>query len=641
MATGESDGTIEIQVVRDTEGELISEGAVPVRTVMIIDTGIGFDEKNFKSFRTPDSMHKYHLGAKGIGRLLWLKAFERAEIDSTFGESGAFLRRRFTYAEDDENPIRDHTIIAATDATRRHTKIVLRNLQEPYFSKFRPQPEKVASRILQRFMLHFLDSNCPTVTYRDDGVDPIILNKLLLDDQVTEIETKDVVVRNHTLTVRFIQMNPSGKRKHSIHLCAGGSEVEKADLEKHINHFPKSIPDPEGNPFRLAVYVSGDFLTNSANEQRTAFNLPKEADAIDPTTDEVFAGVSTVIREKYRSILDGEASRMESRVRAFITTKRPVYRGVLPSIKDHLPELSKCSTDDDLDHALNRLVRETELESEKVFEDYRQPAAKLGSDALQQLLQNVSQASSVRLAQYVARRRAVLFVLKRLIARRSDGTVALEDDIHDLVFPMRTTSEDVSTDRWNLWLLDEGLAFHQYLASDKPLRATPLGVSSGNEPDLLVMENPGAFTATMEACYDAITIVEFKRPLRDDVGTGELPHQQVRRYIDKIQEEQKEDKNGRRIRTAKLTRFFCYLVCDFTKLLKKSLRGDGFTATPDDLSYFRTVSAPEDNRVVHYEYLSFDRMLEVAEKRNQVLFDKLGIVPDPIFPDGPESDGTK
>lgn len=634
--TGEGGGIIEIRVERAPEGELIKEGPVPIRTVTFIDNGIGFDDDNFRSFRTPDSMHKYHLGAKGIGRLLWLKAFEKAEIESVFSSMGQLFRRCFSYVQDDENPVRDHTNVAAAPSARRQTKIVLRNLQEPYFSKFHPPPEIVAGRILQRFMLHFLDPNCPTVTYRDEGCEPFVLNQMLLDERVKEIDTKEVLVRNHALSARFVQMTTGGKRKHSIHLCAGGSEVEKVDIEKHVDHFPKSIPDSEGNQFRLAVYVTGDFLTNAANEQRTAFNLPKGEDVIDPTTDEVFERVCNVVREKYQSLLDGEACRMESRVRAFITNKRPVYRGVLPSIKKHLPELSKCGSDDELDYALNHLVRETELESEKVFEKYRQPAAKLGSEALQQLLHNVNEASSVRLAQYVARRRAVLFVLKRLIERRSDGSVALEDDIHDLVSPMRTTSDEVPTDRWNLWLLDEGLSFHQYLASDKPLKTMPLETKSGNEPDLLVMENPGAFTATMESCYDTITIVEFKRPLREDVGTGELPHQQVRRYIDKIQEEQKEDKNGRPIRTAKLTRFFCYLVCDFTKQLKKSLRGDGFTATPDDLSFFRTVSAPEDNRVVHYEYVSFDRMLTVAEKRNQVLFDKLGIVPDPII----YTDGT-
>lgn len=37
----------------------------------ITDNGVGFNEANFKSFRTLDSEHKVVKGGRGVGRLLW------------------------------------------------------------------------------------------------------------------------------------------------------------------------------------------------------------------------------------------------------------------------------------------------------------------------------------------------------------------------------------------------------------------------------------------------------------------------------------------------------------------------------------------------------------------------------------------
>ena len=47
----------------------------------IIDNGIGFEKSNYESFQTLDSLYKQSKGCHGIGRLLWLKAFENVNIE--------------------------------------------------------------------------------------------------------------------------------------------------------------------------------------------------------------------------------------------------------------------------------------------------------------------------------------------------------------------------------------------------------------------------------------------------------------------------------------------------------------------------------------------------------------------------------
>jgi hypothetical protein len=80
------------------------------------------------------------------------------------------------------------------------------------------------------------------------------------------------------------------------------------------------------------------------------------------------------------------------------------------------------------------------------------------------------------------------------IRRQGDGNYAREDLIHTLIMPMRKDSNDLPFESCNLWLIDERLAFHDFLASDKPIGAMPItGASDAKEPDFLalnVFDNP-------------------------------------------------------------------------------------------------------------------------------------------------------
>ena len=59
----------------------------PFEAFSVSDTGIGFTDANYESFNTVDSPYKAQHGGKGLGRFLWLKAFERVEIDRRRGGS--------------------------------------------------------------------------------------------------------------------------------------------------------------------------------------------------------------------------------------------------------------------------------------------------------------------------------------------------------------------------------------------------------------------------------------------------------------------------------------------------------------------------------------------------------------------------
>jgi hypothetical protein len=83
-------GAIDVYIRRELSQAALDLGdfsTEPIASFQVADTGAGFTDENYESFETSDTMYKASQGGKGIGRLLWLKAFDGAEITSTFSEN--------------------------------------------------------------------------------------------------------------------------------------------------------------------------------------------------------------------------------------------------------------------------------------------------------------------------------------------------------------------------------------------------------------------------------------------------------------------------------------------------------------------------------------------------------------------------
>ncbi len=98
---GRADGRITATVVRDTAQQLLHPDAPDLRPIIgfrIEDDGIGFTDQNYKSFDTAESTLKRSRGGKGVGRFLWLKAFNSVRVDSWFSEAGSSAHRTFAFS---------------------------------------------------------------------------------------------------------------------------------------------------------------------------------------------------------------------------------------------------------------------------------------------------------------------------------------------------------------------------------------------------------------------------------------------------------------------------------------------------------------------------------------------------------------
>ncbi|MCP4109777.1 MAG: hypothetical protein GY749_30385 [Desulfobacteraceae bacterium] len=96
-----------------------------------------------------------------------------------------------------------------------------------------------------------------------------------------------------------------------------------------------------------------------------------------------------------------------------------------------------------------------------------------------------------RLSDYIIHRKRILLFLEKCLQRKEDGTYTNEDMIHKLLYPMKTTSDDNEYSNQNLWIIDERLCYHNYLASDMQFKKmNSMKSDSADRPDIFIINSP-------------------------------------------------------------------------------------------------------------------------------------------------------
>jgi hypothetical protein len=204
----------------------------------------------------------------------------------------------------------------------------------------------------------------------------------------------------------------------------------------------------------------------------------------------------------------------------------------------------------------------------------------------EQVVSEENAIGKANLAKYVVHRRRVLDLFRKALKQAPDGKYTLEQAVHQLVFPLRKTSDDVPFEQLNLWMIDERLAYHYYLASDKELSAVEvLENESEQRPDIIIFNAPFAFSDD-DGTLTSIVVVEFKRPARDDYTDDKNPIKQVFDYIRRVREGKAKDRAGRPMHVPVHVPFYCYIVCDITPKVSEAAENYSLTKTPDAEGYF-------------------------------------------------------
>jgi hypothetical protein len=616
-------GHIEVIANRDlAQATLAPTGPEPINSFEVVDDGIGFTADHLESFRIASSPKKASVGGKGIGRFLWLKAFDRVEVTSIYQEGAEFFERRFTFELDDEGV---HADPPTPSSHRQHrTSVRLTGFKNPYRDVARHSLDVLARRILGHCLIYLMAPQCPVVIVRDDH-DSINLNDVFQQEVRPRSRQRRFSVKEYAFAVSNFSVY-SSTAEHLIHFCADDREVNHVKLTDPIPELATGrLRDAEGRAYHIAAYVTGGYLDDNVSRDRTDFGFEEDAPVLGGLQkSELTGAVANIVREEFREEIDLVARSNMADLRKFIEDN-PEFR-VLNSHPEELKSIHGSAPRDklrvELYKARDRVrenIRKTGRELLEVPEDLEETAEY--EKRFISFVTDLNELGKSELANYVIHRRVVLDLLQKALRRAPSGKYQLEEAVHRLIFPLRTTSDSVEFEQQNLWIIDERLAFHRYLASDKPLRSVDEGdFDSGKRPDLLIFNKPHAFAEDLYP-IQSIVLVEFKRPMRNDYTAEENPLGQVYGYIREIRAGKVLTHDGRPIDVKDSTPFHVWVICDLTKKARDQAQDYNFRKTPDGVGMFHL--HPEFNAYI--ELIPFEKMVGDAEKRNKVLFEMLNL----------------
>ena len=618
-------GKIVIRIIREEQTTIVGYGELPsITSFEIVDNGIGFNEPNLQSFMESDSTYKEALGGKGVGRFSWLVAFQKAEIESIYHEQTGYVRRAFEFTPE-QSEINDSLEDCETQKDNK-TTIKLLNCMAPYSNNIPKRAQTIAMRIIQHCLIYFISENCPDIVLEDiDG--SLNLNNIFKKKIRTEDNHVTIHIGNEIFDLLHVKVEETSVNGNKLYLCANNRLVETKELEKYITDLDREIFDKCG--FWYVGVLSSQYLDEAVNTARTAFDIP-DGGPLDSmanmiTMDQIMKGVVSEIELFLQDYLTPISTNKIKRIQDYVTCQAPQFRHLLKYMSEDIIEIKPNLSDDKLDDELHRIKRKfdrrTRDENNEMLKELNEGVIS-SSDYIERFslqVEKINSANGAALAEYVAHRRVILDLMEFAIRRKEDGKFQKESFLHNLIYPMRATSDDTPYSNHNLWLIDEKLAYCSYISSDIPFDNAP----NQERTDIMILDQPVAVSDEENTGreYESIILFELKRPMRNNYTDGDNPITQLYGYVKKLKSGTARDKYGRPIKAGENTQFYLYAVCDITSSLLPILDFYDFTRTPDNMGYYRY----NEKLNAYIEILSYDKIVNDANKRNKILFDKLGI----------------
>jgi hypothetical protein len=633
----------------------------------IEDNGVGFTDKNMEYFKRSDTTNK--IGGKGVGRLLWLKIFDCVSVTSTYEESGCWRKRAFPFSFA-KNGVDDSDILPQLlDSGECRTTIRLENPKKDRVPYLVQDATVLAARLLEHFLLYFAILKGPQVrVFSSDNSDGIDVGQLYEETIGDRHKSETINVDGKVFSLHHLFVKPTTTRKNLVRFCARRRVVMADTVSSIVPEVGVSRAVTLQQAYRYHAYVTGDYLDDITNDERSDLRFPTSAPPNEDSEDfeaqpallvlgddepEVEGvtkeALTAELAERIRGHLSEHIAEVrkskEKQLEDYAHKEQPQFRPFLDIAKKNLERLpARASKRDvevalylakmdgraDLELSVNEIINKV-ASAEQVLTHRTHLVDKFASEANRQALS--------ALAEYVCTRRAVLDVLKAHLGKHDDR-YEYEEFVHDLFFPRHITSDVISVgplsagerELENLWLIDERLVFHRLLTSDKPLSTLKkLLVASttvvadtsdkNDEPDILIFDP--ALVTTESDSFETLGIVEFKRPGRDDYTLAKNPIQQIIDIARKIRDaKQVQTRTGQIQAISDRVRFYGYAVCDVLGSLRSIIEDTHrMQHTPDGIGYY----AFHDNLNLLIEVIPYSKIVSDAERRNAAFFKKLGM----------------
>jgi hypothetical protein len=639
-------GTIRIIVQRDAD--LLEGQRGHPHTFVIVDDGIGFNDDNMNGFNEFYSDRKAHKGGKGRGRFIYLKVFQRADINSAFGAGSSVKSRDFVF----DLSYQGTDVPAATSSNPIGTRVTLAGMRE----EFAAAVHRDERALVKDFVSHFLPtllSNSSVRMILDDGRETDLGEFVRADLLIEEPQKEGFQIGGRDFSVLSVKLRPKLALRHRLILAASSREVRGNHLEKLIPVLTKSPLEMAGESdgFFFVSIVEGEFLNEAVDPMRVKFRDESE-DVIDDddnddaaTEDENTGGMAFnadlfgepqsigQVRKEALKIVERQLApyiqvAIEQRTRAISSY---MFRDGMGYhfLKKDIPALAKSlrSTDDRTIEtslhtaAYNERRRRSAQASQLLNASPKEKSEDAYFKKWSDIVDSIGDVAKSDLANYVAHRRVILELISDIIRTTEDGSYRREEVVHSIVFPRGKQTGEVGLEQQNLWLIDERLAFHEHLYSDLTInRITGGEVNATERPDLAIYESGFASYHDGGMPPATLVLVELKQPGRTNASHDD-PVSKTLTYVEKLKSGHAKTEGGAVIDIQPNALTTVYILADWTADFLRYLRREAFKEMPGDVGRYLY----RDDEKIMFIAMSFSRLIESARRRNRVFFRRLGI----------------
>jgi hypothetical protein len=507
-AKREKAGQIRVCILRDENTLTLKTGSdeddrvlKPVYGFEIEDNGIGFTEANFRAFDEADTRYKELRGGRGVGRFLWLKAFDKVEVESVFRVGQTFSRRAFTFSLAVPEGISEHDVEQNVEATDTRTVVRLLGIKEGYRDSVSKGAATIARHMIEHCLEYFvLGLMPPVVLYDVDGAEPVDLRQYYSELVENSEKSDDVEVKGNRFDIIHFVLKAHPEQGHHLSFCGQKRvvKIEKLTCNK-IPNLPTSLTlDGENGKYMYAGYVSSEYLDSRINQQRTDFDTIPEDSLLAQTKEMSWPDLSAAMFQKSKEFLSRFTDKVKAektrQVKEFVDTEAPEYRYIVETYPEKLDLIPPGLSAPAVEVKLHEIHRDIEAQLREQGAAFIQNGI-LGDDeaSFEERLdefwrwcREYNESGKANLARYILHRKLMLGALNEALKRQGTGKFSREELVHSIIFPVRKTSDDITYEQHNLWIIDEKLAYHRYLASDiRMSEMKALANGSISRPDLV------------------------------------------------------------------------------------------------------------------------------------------------------------
>ena len=438
-----NEGMINVVIEREkSQDVLIGDDRSPIAGFIVEDNGIGFTEENYTSFDTADSRLKRAKGAKGIGRFLWLKAFENVRIVSTFFENDKWCERSFNFGLIHKG-IGDHKLEETMSRVRK-TRVALQSFRPEYKDNCPTNFNVISQKIIDHCLTYFVSGIVPKIKIID-GKDIIDLNDLFRRRVYSKAQINRFQIKNQAFEMTNLKRYSATETRHLVHYCAHKRGVLEENLSSLIPDLKQKLKDKEQRSFVISSFVSSKYLDERVNLERTDFDfvVEDEESCLLPnelTRNDLKSGTIEQVKIFLKPYLDSINKDRILEIQNFVQTKGPQYRPVLKHKSEYLTDIPLGLSDEKLDIELHRLKAriETELKEEgaqilnkkiediKDFERYQKD--------YETFIEKLNDFGKSNLAQYIVHRKLILDLFSHHLGIKETGKYSREETIHQVCF---------------------------------------------------------------------------------------------------------------------------------------------------------------------------------------------------------------